>query len=177
MPVIPYHDHTPQIGAEVFIAPNAWVTGKVTLSDRVSILFGAALRGDIQRIIIGQGSNIQDNAVIHTSRGLSDCVLGDFVTVGHCAVLHGCRVNHHCIIGMGSTILDDAIIEENCIIGANSLVTMRTVIPAGHLALGAPAKAVRRLNERELKELQDSADSYIKVGRVYRQWFENNPVE
>lgn len=175
MPIIPYKEHQPEIGQDVFVAPNAWVTGKVTLASQVSILFGAVLRGDIQRIIIGQGSNIQDNAVVHSSRGLNDCVVGDYVTVGHSAILHGCTIRHHCIIGMGSTILDDALVEENCIIGANSLVTMRTVIPAGHLAIGSPAKPVRKLNDRELKELQDSADSYIKVGRNYREWFEKNP--
>jgi carbonic anhydrase/acetyltransferase-like protein (isoleucine patch superfamily) len=167
MPVIRYHEHQPKIGRSVFIAPTAWVTGKVTLEDEVTVLFGAALRGDIQNIIVGAGTNIQDNAVVHTSRGLHDCVIGKDVTVGHGAILHGCTVRDRCIIGMGCVILDDAVIEENCIIGANSLVTMGSIIPAGTMAYGSPAKPVRELNQRELQELKDSAASYRKVGAEY----------
>jgi len=168
MPVIPYKEQQPELHESVFVAPNAWVTGRTTIGADSSLLFGASLRGDIQRIIIGNASNVQDNAVIHTSRGLHDCVIGDEVTIGHGAILHGCIVKNRCIIGMGCIILDDAEIAEHCIIGANSLVTMRCKIPPGVLAVGSPAKVVRDLKPAELQELQDSAESYRKVSRNYR---------
>ncbi len=171
MPVIPYLEFVPEIAEDVFIAPNAWVTGKVSIGARSSLFFGVVARGDIQKIIIGSETNIQEHCIIHTSRGLQDCVIGNRVTIGHGAILHGCTVNDSCIIGMGAVILDGANIGKNCIIGAHSLVTMNTVIPEGHLAFGSPAKAVRKLTEREFKELQDSADSYLKVSKNYKSYF------
>ena len=174
MPVIPYLDHLPQIADDAFVAPNAWLTGKIIIESKASVFFGVVARGDIQFIKIGSESNIQDNAVIHTSRGLKDCIIGKRVTVGHNAILHGCQIHDSCIIGMGTTILDNAVIESNCIIGANSLVTMNTVIPEGSLALGSPAKVVRKLTEKEISEIQASADSYIKVSSNYKNYFQNS---
>jgi len=176
--VIPYRtkseEFTPELSPDVFVAPTAFITGRVTIGKESSVFFGASLRGDIQRIIVGERTNVQDNAVIHTSRGLHDCVIGNEVTIGHAAVLHGCIVRDRCIIGMGSIILDDAEIGENCIIGANTLVTMNTKIPPGSLAIGSPAKVVRNLSERELKELKDSAESYRIVSRSYLKYFEES---
>lgn len=168
MPVIPYKQDLPKIADGVFVAPDAWITGRVTIEEDCSIFFAAALRGDIQRIIIGKGTNIQEHAVVHTSRGLQDCEIGSYVTVGHGAILHGCTVKDHCIIGMAATILDGATIGENVIIGAHSLVTMNTSIPPGKLALGAPAKVVRDLTSQEIQEIRASALHYIQVGREYR---------
>ncbi|MCO6429825.1 MAG: gamma carbonic anhydrase family protein [Deltaproteobacteria bacterium] len=176
MPVIPFGDHVPVLGKDVFLAPDAWVTGKVQLGDQVSLFFGAVMRGDIQRIIVGARSNFQEHCLVHTSRGLNDCIIGEDVTVGHGAILHGCTVQDRCIIGMNSTILDDAVIESDCIIGANSLVTMRTRIPSGSLALGSPAKVVRHLTDKELKEIKDSAASYLKVANTYRDYFKRSPA-
>ncbi len=173
MPVIPYKSDFPDVDKALFVAPDAWITGKVVIAEDVSILFGAVLRGDIQRIVIGRGSNIQDNAVLHTSRGLNDLVIGENVTVGHSAILHGCTIEDSCIIGMGCTILDDAVIPKNCIVGANSLVTMRSTFSPGSLILGSPAKVVRSLKELELKEIQEAAASYRKVGTVYKTYFES----
>ena len=168
MPSIPFKDIEPVLGKGVWIAPTGWVIGKCEIGEDVSVFFGAVLRGDINRIIVGRGSNIQDNAILHTSHGLGDCVVGRDVTVGHCAILHGCTVNDRCIIGMGSTILDQAVIEEGCIIGANSLVSMKTVIPANSLAFGTPAKVIRELTEKERKELDASARSYRETAQVYQ---------
>lgn len=170
MPIIPWKEELPDIKPSVWIAPSAWVTGRVSIDEDSSVFFGAAIRGDIQRIIIGRGTNIQDNAVLHTSIGLHDLVVGSEVTVGHGAILHGCTIKDHVIVGMGATVLDNAVIEENCIIGANSLVTMRTVIPAGHLAVGSPAKPVRKLTEKELNEVKDSARRYQATSRWYREF-------
>jgi carbonic anhydrase/acetyltransferase-like protein (isoleucine patch superfamily) len=173
MPLVPYLEHTPKISDDSFIAPNAWLTGKVTVESKASVFFGVSARGDIQAIHIGKESNIQDNAVIHTSRGLKDCIIGSRVTVGHCAILHGCTVNDSVIIGMGSTVLDNAEIGSNCIIGANSLVTMNTKIPEGSLALGSPAKVIRKLTIKEIDEIQAAAESYLKVSARYKEFFKN----
>ena len=167
MPIVPYKDTTPVVGEGCFIAPDAWITGKTIIGDSVSILFGAVLRGDIQEISVGEGSNLQEHAVVHTSRGLGPCRIGKDVTVGHHAVLHGCTVQDRCIIGMASTILDGAIVSSDCIVGANALVPMNMVIPERSLVLGVPAKVVRTLTDKEVQEIKDSAAAYRKVGIEY----------
>lgn len=172
MPVIPFQNHQPLIAEGLFLAPDAWVIGQVAVGENVSIFFASIVRGDIQRISIGSGTNLQEHSLLHTSSGLGDCLVGENVTVGHRAILHGCSVRDNCIIGMGSTILDGAIIGENCIIGANSLVTMNVEIPAGHLALGSPAKPVRKLSAAEIKEIGLSASHYRQLGKTYREHFE-----
>jgi carbonic anhydrase/acetyltransferase-like protein (isoleucine patch superfamily) len=171
MPCIPFQTHIPQEAEGMFLAPDAWVIGKVSLGENISIFFAAIVRGDIQSISIGSGTNLQEHALLHTSTGLTDCIVGKNVTVGHRAILHGCTVHDNCIIGMGSTILDGAVIGENCIVGANSLVTMGVKIPPGHLALGSPAKAVRKLTEKEIHEIAESALHYQSLGKTYREYF------
>lgn len=167
MPVIPFEQHIPDVSRALFIAPDAWITGQVSLADGVSVFFGCSLRGDLQRISVGRGSNLQESALLHTSVGLCDCVVGEDVTVGHHAILHGCTIKNSCIIGMGATILDEALIEEECIIGANSLVSMGTVISAGSLAYGSPAKVVRKLTPEEIASIHDSAARYRRVAAEY----------
>jgi carbonic anhydrase/acetyltransferase-like protein (isoleucine patch superfamily) len=171
MPVIPYKEFIPDVKRALFIAPDCWITGKVVLHENTSVFFGACLRGDVQRIIVGAGSNIQERAILHTSHGLGDCVVGQGVTVGHAAILHGCIIKDNCIIGMGSTILDEAVIGEDCIVGANSLVTMRSQIPPGSLVLGSPAKAVRKLTPLERKSIRDAVASYIDSAGNYAAYF------
>ncbi|MBX7144067.1 MAG: gamma carbonic anhydrase family protein [Oligoflexia bacterium] len=168
MPTLPFKQHQPKIEPSDFLAPDAWIIGDVSLGAEVSIFFGVVLRGDINPISVGRGSNIQEHALLHTSNGLGPCIVEEDVTVGHRAIIHGAHVKSRCIIGMGSTILDQAVIEEDCIIGANSLVTMKTVIPAGHLALGSPAKPVRKLSPEEIRSIADSAAHYRKLGNHYR---------
>lgn len=171
MPTVPFKEFSPDVSKAVFIAPNAWVTGQVTLGAGVSIFFGAVLRGDIQAIRIGEGTNLQEHAIVHTSQGLNDCIIGSNVTIGHRAILHGCSVRDGSLVGMGSTVLDDAIIEENSMIGANSLITMKMRIPAGTLAVGSPAKVIRDLREDELIFLQHAAKHYRTVGEEYARQF------
>jgi len=168
MPALPYKDVTPTVAESAFIAPNAWVTGDVTIAEDASIFFGASLRGDLMPIIVGRGSNIQDNAILHTTHDYLPCIVGNYVTVGHGAILHACTVEENCIIGMGATILDGAVIGKNSMVGANSLVTMETKIPEGSMVFGSPAKVQRALTEKELKELHDSALRYIDVAREYK---------
>ncbi|MCB0319095.1 MAG: gamma carbonic anhydrase family protein [Bdellovibrionales bacterium] len=168
MPVAPFKNIHPKIHETAWISPTAWVTGEVEIAEDVSFFFGAVARGDVLPIFIGRGTNVQDNAMIHTSIGRNPTVIGQNVTIGHHAIIHGAKIGNTCIIGMGSTVLDDAVISDNCLIGANSLVTEGKVIPEGTLALGSPAKPVRDLTEKELQMLKSSAERYIKVASEYK---------
>lgn len=167
MPVCSYKDLIPKIADSVWIASTAWVTGDVTIGKESSVFFGVSIRGDIQPIIIGEGTNIQDNAVIHTSVKRNPCRIENGVTVGHGAIIHGAVVKDHSIVGMGSIILDDAVIGENCLIGAGSLVTQGTIIPPKSLAFGNPCRVVRALTEKEIEETFDSARRYLVTSRNY----------
>lgn len=171
MPIVPFKGVLPRTGQRVFLAPDCWVTGDVDLAQDVSIFFGASLRGDILRISVGEGTNIQEGSVLHTSKGIQECIVGPRTTIGHRAIVHGCTIEGHSIIGMGATLLDSAKIGKYCIIGANSLVPLRMEIPEGHLALGVPAKVIRKLTKEEIEGIEDSAARYIEVGREYRDYF------
>lgn len=150
----------PALGKNVYIARGAVVLGDVTLGDDASVWYNAVVRGDINRIVIGRGTNIQDNAVIHLADEFP-CILGEFVTVGHSAIVHACTVGNECLIGMGAVILDGAEIGDHCLIGAKALVTQGMKIPAGSLVLGAPAKIVRALSEKEKSDLKYWATKYV----------------
>ena len=169
MAVIPFCGVTPKIHESVFLAPDAWVTGDVSIGENVSIFFGAVLRGDILPITVGAGSNLQEQSMLHTSHGLTPCIVGRDVTVGHHAIIHGATVSDRCIIGMGAVILDGAEIGCNCIIGAQSLVPMNMKVPECSLALGVPAKVVRKLTAEEIQSIAQSAASYRKTGGEYRR--------
>lgn len=173
MSIIPFDDHSPSIDPTVFVAPNAFVIGKTTICEHSTILFGAVLRGDVQSIRVGARSNIQDNAILHTTWDQTDCVVGDDVTVGHNAILHGCTVSDRCIIGMHSTLLDGAIIEPECIVGANTLVPSNMVVPTRSLVIGTPAKVIRPLKTVEIDFLVESARRYQNTGAKYKHYFEN----
>ena len=151
----------PTLGRGVYIARTAVVLGDVTLGDFSSVWYGAVLRGDLNRIIIGSGTNIQDNAVVHLADEFPT-ILGDFVTVGHSAIIHACTVGNECLIGMGCTILDGAVIGNQCLIGANALVTQGMKIPDGSLVLGSPAKIVRQLTLEQRAGLKWWADKYVE---------------
>jgi carbonic anhydrase/acetyltransferase-like protein (isoleucine patch superfamily) len=151
----------PALGVGVYVARGAIVIGDVTLRDGASVWYHAVLRGDINRIKVGRFSNIQDNAVIHLAEDLP-CVIGDFVTIGHSAIVHACAIGNECLVGMGATVLDGAVIGDQCLIGANALVTPGTEIPAGSLVLGAPAKVVRPLRPEERSGLKVWAEKYVE---------------
>lgn len=151
---------SPQLGRDVYLARTAVVVGDVTLGDQSSVWYGAVLRGDINRIVVGRCSNIQDNAVLHLADDLP-CLLGDFVTVGHSANIHACTIGDDCLVGMGSTILDGAVVGTQCLIGANSLITPGMQIPPGSLVLGAPARVVRPLRPEERARLRYWAEKYV----------------
>ena len=161
-----FEDHEPSLPEEYYVADSASVIGDVTLHNQTSIWFGAVLRGDIEPIVVGERSNIQDNSVAHTSHN-QPVILGADVTVGHKVTLHGCTVGSNCLIGMGSILLDGCEIGDNCIIGAGSLVGPGRRIPAGSLAVGTPAKAIRKLSSDEMADIRSFADRYIAKLRQY----------
>jgi gamma-carbonic anhydrase len=153
----------PKIGRGVYIAKGAVVIGDVTLGVCSSVWYGAVLRGDINRIVVGHHSNVQDNAVLHLADDFP-CLVGNWVTVGHSAIVHACKVGDEVLVGMGAVILDGAIIGRQSLIGAKALVTQGMKIPPGSLALGAPAKVVRKLTETERAGLKWWAEKYVDNG-------------
>ena len=153
----------PKLGKGVYLAKTAAVLGDVTLGAHSSVWYGAVLRGDINRIVVGHHSNIQDNAVLHLADELA-CIIGNWVTVGHSAVVHACTVGDEVLVGMGAVILDGAVIGKQSIIGAKALVTQGTKIPPGSLVLGAPAKVVRKLSKQERAGLKWWAQKYVDNG-------------
>lgn len=171
----PFRNHLPQLGTDVYIDPAAVVIGRVELGDGVSVWPFAVLRGDVNFIRVGARSNIQDGSVLHVSGASaakpdgSPLVLGEDVTVGHRAVLHGCTVGSRVLIGMGAVVLDDAIIEDDVILGAGSLVPPRKRLDSGFLYTGSPAKAARPLTDAERTFLQHSAQTYLETARAYRE--------
>jgi carbonic anhydrase/acetyltransferase-like protein (isoleucine patch superfamily) len=161
-------DLCPRTEGRFYVAPDAAVIGDVYLGEDSSIWFGAVLRGDVEPITIGRGSNIQDNSVLHCDPG-APLILDEYVTVGHQVMLHGCRIGKNSLIGIGTTILNHAVIGANTIVGANSLVTERKKFPDGVLILGSPAKVIRELTEEEINKLPNYATRYIDRAERYRQ--------
>ena len=168
MPIIPFGTEHPSVDSTAFIAPDAWVIGKVSVGARCSIFFNAVLRGDIQRISVGEGTNLQEHCLVHTSHGMADAIIGKNVTVGHRAIIHGCSIGDRCLIGMGATILDNAEIGECCIIGAHTLIPKGLRIPPRSLVVGTPGKVLRQITADEEESLLASALGYQSLGERYR---------
>ncbi len=152
----------PALGEGVYIASGAVVVGDVTLGARSSVWYNAVLRGDIDRIVVGQHSNIQDNCVLHMADN-NPCLVGDFVTIGHSALVHACTVGNEVLVGMGATLLDGANVGEQCIIGARALLTEGQRVPPGSLVLGVPAKVVRELTADERSGIKRLAEKYVQA--------------
>lgn len=160
-------DKSPQIHPNTFVAKSADLLGDVHLAEGASVWFQAVLRGDVMPITIGKNSNIQDGTVIHGSYNKAQTVVKDNVTVGHKVILHGCTVEDNSLIGMGSIVMDHAVIPKNCVVGAGSLVTENSKFEEGTLILGRPAKAIRKLTDEELEGLKKSALHYVNVSSWY----------
>ncbi len=144
-----------------FIAPGAVVKGNVTLEENASVWYHAVIRGDRDFVTVGRGSNIQDNCVVHVEEG-NPVILGEHVTVGHGAILHGCRVGDNSLIGMGAIVMDGCVIGKNCIVGAGALVTPNTVIPDNSLAVGSPARVKRQVTAKEAESNLQNAALYVE---------------
>ena len=156
--------HTPRIAPTARGAENIVITGDTTVGEDVTLWYGCVLRGDVAPIRVGDGSNIQDNCVLHCSKD-RPVEIGRHVVVGHAAILHGCTVEDGCLIGMGATVLDGAVIGEGSIVGANALVTANKVIPPGSLVTGVPARVVRALTAAEREGTLANAAHYVEVGK------------
>jgi carbonic anhydrase/acetyltransferase-like protein (isoleucine patch superfamily) len=157
----------PTAGDDFFVAPSAAVIGQVTLGRGANVWFGAVLRGDTNTITIGERTNVQDNAVVHVDHD-APAVLGNEVTVGHAATVHGCTIGARSLIGIGATLLSHAVIGRYCIVGAGALITERKEFPDRSLIIGAPAKRVREVTDEEMQMLIASAAHYAEHGRRYR---------
>ncbi len=162
-----YRHWTPEIDATTFVAESAEVMGRVCIGADSSIWFQSVLRGDVHDIRIGARSNIQDHCMLHTSHGITPCVVGDDVTVGHRVILHGCEVQDRCLVGMGSIVMDRARLESGCMLAAGSLVTEGKVLRGGYLYAGSPAREWRELSAEETAFLQSSATHYVELSKTY----------
>jgi len=163
-----YKGEKPKIDESCFIADSADIIGNVSIGEDSSVWFGVVIRGDGNYIRIGKGSNIQDNSILHINKEGTPIIIGNNVTVGHGAILHGCKIEDNCIIGMGASILDGAIICENTLIAAGSIVTVGKKIPSGVLCLGVPAKVVRKLTEEDIHEIKEAAKHYVMLSKDYK---------
>lgn len=165
--VIAWKNKKPDLGRNVLVASGARVIGDVVAGDETNIWFNVVIRGDVNTIRIGFRTNIQDNSVVHVTRGTGPTSIGSDVTIGHSAVIHACTIEDNCLIGMGAVILDGAVIRKNSLVAAGSVVTRGKDFPPGSMIMGSPAKAVRNLTAEEIKALEVSADHYVELARSY----------
>ena len=162
-----FKDKHPKLGHDVYISENAMVIGEVTLGDKVSIWFGAVIRGDMHYIKIGNRTNIQDNSVVHVTTAVSPTTIGANVTVGHGAIIHGCTIGDDCLIGMGAIIMDDAVIGAGSLIGAGALIPPNMIIPENSLVVGSPGKVVRDVKTAEKEMILERPQEYIDLAAIY----------
>jgi carbonic anhydrase/acetyltransferase-like protein (isoleucine patch superfamily) len=165
--MLSFDGHTPAVDATAFVAPNATLIGRVTLAADSSVFYGSVLRGDTDSISIGAGSNVQDNVSMHTDEGIQ-LVVGAGVSIGHGAVVHGCVIEDDCLIGMGATILNRAVIGAGSLVAAGAVVLEGTVIPPGSLVAGVPAKVRRELTEEERAGVRHNATHYVELAAKHR---------
>jgi carbonic anhydrase/acetyltransferase-like protein (isoleucine patch superfamily) len=168
MPVIlPVKDKIPSWGSDCFIAENATIVGDVVMGDNCSVWFSAVIRGDVNYIKIGNNTNIQDGAVIHATYLTAPTNIGNHVSIGHNALVHGCTLQDHTLVGMGAIVMDHAMVEEYVIIGAGSVVLEKTICESGYLYAGTPAKKIKPLTDEQRAMLDRLPNNYI----MYAGWF------
>lgn len=172
----PYHEKKPKTDDAAFVAPSADLVGEVTLGENSSVWYNATLRADLAPVTIGANTNIQDNAVVHVDTD-QPASIGDNVTVGHGAILHGCRIGDNSLIGMGAIVLSGAEIGEKCIVGAGALVTENKKYPDRSLIIGSPAKNLRTVTDEQAARLQGSADRYVEKAREMAKNFGDEAPE
>lgn len=167
-PLSSFDGHTPVLGQRVFVAEGARIIGRVTLADDVNVWYGAVLRGDVGSIRIGARTNIQDLACLHMTEGVSNVVIGEDVTVGHGAIVHGAKVGNGALIGMGSLLLDNVEVGDEAVVAAGSLLTQGTRVPPKTLVVGRPARVVRELDEKDRQQGRLGAEHYVELVARYR---------
>lgn len=165
--ILPVKDKSPQYDDSCFIAENATIVGDVEMGKNCSVWFNAVIRGDVNSIRIGDRTNIQDGAVIHCTYEKAATTIGNEVSIGHKAIVHGCTVKDNALIGMGAIVMDKAVVEENCIIAAGAVVLENTICEAGHLYAGIPAKKVKKVTDLQKENMKKTAGNYI----MYSSWF------
>ena len=165
--IFSFEGHAPNVDADAWVAHDANIIGKITLKAGSSVWFCSTLRGDNEPIVVGEGTNIQENCVIHTDMGFP-VTIGAGCTIGHKAMIHGCTIGDNTLVGMGATILNGAVIGKNCQIAAGALITEGKVIPDGSLVMGVPGKIVRELDEVRIDSLRASARGYQRNARRFR---------
>jgi len=164
-----FKNHHPKIHDEAWVADDAIITGQVSIGAFSSIFYKTVIRGDVNNIVIGERTNIQDHSMVHGSYNGRDTIIGDGITIGHRAIIHGCEIHSNSLIGMGAIILDNAIIEEHVILGAGSLVTMGKVLKSGYLYMGSPARQVKALDAKMIEDyILRSAAGYVDVSQAYK---------
>lgn len=163
-----FKGNVPKTNSKVYIAENATIIGNVSILENSSVWFGAVLRGDINYIKIGRNSNIQENSVVHVDKNFP-VNIGDNVTIGHSAIIHGCTIGNNSLIGMGAIILNGAKIGDNTLVGAGTLITQNKEIPSGVLVVGNPGKVIRNLTENEILSLKKSAENYVIESKEYKK--------
>jgi carbonic anhydrase/acetyltransferase-like protein (isoleucine patch superfamily) len=166
--ILEFENNTPKLHKDSWAASNAVLIGKVILEKNSNVWFNVVLRGDIEPIIIGEGSNVQDGSVFHTDPGCP-VTLGKNVTVGHMVMLHGCEIHNDTLIGIGSTILNKTKIGKNCIIGANTLIPENKIIPDRSLVLGSPGKVIRQVTDKEVEAIKENAKHYVENYKKYKK--------
>ena len=167
MPILEFKGITPSIAKTATVFEPAVVVGDVTIGEESSVWYNTVIRGDVNKITIGDRTNIQDLSCLHVTYKKWPLVIGNNVTIGHMCMLHGCTIKDFVLVGMKACVMDGAVIGDHCLIGAGSLVTQGTEIPPGTLALGSPAKVVRELSNDEIAYLEKSADNYV----MYKSWY------
>lgn len=165
--LLPYRGILPRLAAGAWVAPGATLIGDVELGPDASVWYGCVLRGDVHRIRIGAGSNVQDLSVVHVTRDRFSTEVGDDVTIGHRAVVHGCRIGDGALVGIGSIVLDGAVVGEGAWIGAGAVVTPGTEIPARMLAVGTPARVVRPVGDDEYRDQLERTRTYVRTAREH----------
>lgn len=165
--IVPFKKTMPKVHPEAFIAPSASVIGRVNVAKGANIWYGAVVRGDINRIEIGSGTNVQDNAVLHVERD-KPCLVKSGVTIGHQATVHACTVHEGALIGIGARVLNGAVVGRYTLVGAGSLVLEGTELPPYSLAVGSPCRVIRRLTPKEIQALKESARNYQALAKEYR---------
>ncbi|MBP6217661.1 MAG: gamma carbonic anhydrase family protein [Oligoflexales bacterium] len=165
--LLSYEGKSPQVHESVYLAPGVCLSGDIQIREDASFWFHAVARGDVNSIFVGAGSNIQDHSILHVSGGQSPTVIGDQVTIGHRVIVHSCRIDDLCIIGMGSILLDNAHIPRHSFVAAGSVVPPGKTYPPGHMIMGSPARAVRLLRPEEIEGIFKSAETYKKLARTY----------
>jgi carbonic anhydrase/acetyltransferase-like protein (isoleucine patch superfamily) len=167
--ILTFENKTPKIDASVYVQNSAYVVGEVEIGEDSSIWFQTVIRGDVNPIVIGKRTNIQDLCMVHVSRDKFATYIGDDVTVGHRAIVHACTIKDRCLIGMGSTILDGSVIETGCIVAAQSLVPPGFKCKPNSMIMGSPARVTRELREEEVQLIEETAKSYVEYSRRYQK--------